>query len=171
MDTIWLIIQRCTYISFTQNEKQQQQYIHLLRDCLFVWIANAPFRSLHGDGGRGEVWSPFGWSSLGVCCHLLIVYLRRSIFVGLVGCLPCPGSWPWRLRFCLLARLRVWCVCLWVSSRISALLKQIWSDEEKIFLSSSKNVDTDKNKKFLLEKKNLFRQFSLNYPLPQVSYH
>ena len=66
---------------------------------------------------------PSGWLTPFECCsptmfvHLQVAFHQKLTAVGLVECLPCPGSSVSHFQWCWRAQPQVWLFFLWVSSQ------------------------------------------------------
>jgi len=75
------------------------------------WGSSRRSACLHGDATPSEEWTPSGYCNQTGCVHLQAACQQRSTSAGLGECLPCPGSWPWRSRWCQMAQPPRWLSC------------------------------------------------------------
>jgi len=82
------------------------------------------FAYLLEDVGRDEGWTPSGCCNHSKYGHLPTAYQQKLNVVGLVGFLPCPGSWFWHFRWYHWVRLQGWWFYQWEFWRRSAYLHE-----------------------------------------------
>ena len=93
---------------------------------LYDTTQDESLKSHHGDATPSEEWTLSGCCSRLRCDHPQAACQRRWDAAGLEGCLPCLGSWPWRVKCRLLLNV--------VVGQCSAVFKLLAGEDQPLLV-------------------------------------